>query len=77
MTAHQPVATLAELDALDDDEVREGYLDGRAGEPEPGDNRSRAYWHGWRCGMTDAGRLEIDPAHRRLVADYVARGRLA
>ena len=77
MSAYQQVTTLAELDALDDDDVREGYFDGRAGEPEPSGNRSRSYWHGWRCGMMDARRLEIDPAHRKLIAEYVARGRLS
>lgn len=69
MSAHRPIATVAELDALDQDEVVEGYRDGLQGEPEPGDNRSLAYFHGWRCGAMDAGRIEIDAVHRRLVAE--------
>jgi hypothetical protein len=68
-----PITTLAELDALDDAEVCEGYRDGRAGEPEPGNNRSRSYWHGWRCGQMDAGTLPIPPEHRALTAAYLAR----
>jgi len=46
-----PVETLEELDTLDDAEIQEGYRDGWTGEPEPGDNRSKSYWHGWRVGM--------------------------
>lgn len=72
---YAPIATLAELDALEHAEVQEGFFDGLAGGPEPGGNRSRSYWHGWRVGMMDAGRLEIDATHRKLVAQYVARER--
>lgn len=70
-----PVTTLAELDALDDAECVEGYFDGRDDAPEPGNNRSRSYWHGWRCGMMDAGRLDVPEAHRALIAAWVARSR--
>lgn len=75
-TAWRPVATLAELDQLDDGEIQEGYFDGRddAPEPRPDGNRSRAYWHGWRVGMMDAGRIKSDEVHRRLVSDFVKRG---
>jgi hypothetical protein len=45
--AHQPVTTLAEFDALDPGDVIDGYQAARLGDPEPGGNRSRAYWHGW------------------------------
>lgn len=34
-------------------EVIAGYHDGFSGEPEPGDNRSDAYRHGWRSGADD------------------------
>jgi len=68
---HRPVATVAELAELDTDEIVEGYRDGRADAPEPGDNRSRAYYHGWRCGAMDAGRLEIDATHRGLISEVM------
>ncbi|MCP8893218.1 hypothetical protein [Sphingomonas faeni] len=56
-----PVTTIAELDALDNNEMREGYRDGRAGELEPGGNRSRSYGHGWRNRTVDGGhRLKND-----------------
>jgi hypothetical protein len=42
----QPIATLEALDQLNDEEVVEGYFDGRKDEPEPGNNRSLSYWHG-------------------------------
>ena len=53
MAERVPVTTVAELVTLDDDEMVEGYLDGRKGDPEPGDNRSKSYWHGWRSGNAD------------------------
>ena len=48
-----PITTVEQLDALDMDEVLEGYRDGFAGDAEPGDNRSFSYWHGWRNGSSD------------------------
>lgn len=70
-----PVTTLEDLDALDDAEIIEGYHDGRGGEPEPGDNRGRAYWHGWRNGAADAGRIKVDVAMEKLVHLFLARER--
>lgn len=70
------VPDLAAADELDRDEMIEGYMDGCAGEPEPGDNRSLAYWHGWRNGASDRGFREIDPEQRRIAREFVVRGRL-
>lgn len=42
-----PVATKVDLETLDLDEIVAGYRDYRRGDPEPGLNRGRAYWHGW------------------------------
>lgn len=66
-----PVSTMAALETLDDTEIHEGYRDGFDGEP-CGDNRSRSYWHGWRNGMIDKGRLQPDWAGMMLVKEYVA-----
>ena len=63
---------LEELDTLDRAEVLEGYFDGRAGEPEPGDNRSRSYWHGWRNGALDGGHRKKDEAQAALARAYLA-----
>lgn len=71
----QPVITLADLDSLDDAEIVEGYTSAERGDPEPGENRGRAFWHGWRCRMMDFGLIESTPEHRRLVREYVNRRR--
>jgi len=68
---HKPVETLAELLALNQDELRTGWLDTERGDPEPGANHSRAYHHGWRVRMMNLGEIEITPAHRRLTREYV------
>jgi hypothetical protein len=72
-----PITDPAELDGLDDADLLEGYRDGRAGEPEPGDNRSISYWHGWRNGAADGGHRPIDAAQRELARAMVARTRAA
>ena len=41
--------TRADTDA----ELLQGYWDGLNGEPEPGDNRSHSYRHGWFNGRDD------------------------
>lgn len=51
----EPVAMLADLETLNDDEIVQGYRDFRPGDPEPGPNRGRSYWHGWCNRARDAG----------------------
>ena len=75
MTAHAPVTTLAELDALDEAERMAGYRDTKRGDPEPGANHTRAYHHGWRVRMMDLGELPISPEHRALVRALVQHDR--
>jgi chitinase len=53
MIERQPIPNITQLADLDLAEVIEGYNDGRAAEPEPGNNRSMSYWHGWRNGHAD------------------------
>lgn len=72
LPARTPVTTTAELATLDDGEILEGYRDGFAGEPEPGDNRSKSYWHGWRNGTSD--RYHTADAAQRTLARAVVRG---
>ena len=57
---------------LDDDDLVEGYMDGAGGDPEPGDNRSYAYWHGWTKGALDGGHREKTSADAALAHDIVA-----
>jgi hypothetical protein len=67
------VSEFAPVTTLDDGELLEGYRDGRAGEPEPGNNRSRSYWHGWRNGAVDGGHRTKDEAQAVLAAAYARR----
>ena len=67
-----PVASVSDLFSLDPDEIEEGYGDARAG-MLCGDNRSRAYWHGWRTGMVDCRRAEPDAFAIALVKDVIDR----
>lgn len=53
MEIREPITTAEQLKQLDDDEMLAGYNDGFAGEPEPGNNRSLSFWHGWRNGHAD------------------------
>ncbi len=53
MSEWQPITTARELAALDPVEIMEGYMDGYAGEPRPGANRSPSYRHGWFNGNQD------------------------
>lgn len=76
MNERAPVRTVADLDALPSGEVVEGYLDGFHGEEEPGGNRSRAYWHGWRNGRVDGGFAKGDDAQAALAHEIVETGYL-
>lgn len=68
-----PATTVEEVMAFDLEEVVDGYRDGRSGDPEPGDNRSKAYWHGWRNGRGDLMGT-ADPAQRELARNFIANG---
>ena len=69
----KPLTTYAQVLTLNNDEVLEGYHDGADGEPEPGDNRTLSYWHGWRNGAVDGGRRKADEAQAMLAEDAVRR----
>lgn len=71
----EPVRTLADLDALDQKQIAEGYRSAERGDPEPGPNRGRSFWHGWRCRMMDMGELPKDDAAGALAREYVAEQR--
>lgn len=68
----EPVATLADLDTLDSDEIVDGYLSFEKGDLEPGPNRGRAFWHGWRNAACDAGQIPKDAAMAQLAREYHA-----
>ena len=71
--AHAPVTTLADLLALDNAEVVDGFMSAERGDPEPGANHSRSYYHGWRTRMMDMGEIPIPPEHHALARAWVDR----
>ena len=75
MSVFAPVTTLEDLDSLNDAELLEGYQSAERGDPEPGENRGRSFWHGWRCRMFDYGVLKAPPEHAGLARDWVKRER--
>lgn len=72
----KPVATVSDLETLDGDQIVEGYLSAERGDPEPGENRGRSFWHGWRNRMIDMGEIPADNAARRLAHEVVKTGYL-
>lgn len=66
MSEFQPVETVEDLNGLDDDEMLEGYMYGLNNDAEPGSDKSRSFWHGWRNGAVDSKRKEIDGHQMRL-----------
>lgn len=75
MTNFEPVLTLDDLDSLDNDEIVEGYCGWRPGDPEPGPNRGRAYWHGWMNAAYDHNAIPCRPGHAALVHAWLDRER--
>ena len=75
MSEYQPLSSACELDVLDDSDCVAGYMAGLDGAPEPGSDKSKSYWHGWRNGIMDKGRLPIDESARNLAHEVVRRQR--
>lgn len=71
MSEFKPVESKSDLDRLDDDEIVAGYLSGHRGEDEPGSDKSRSFWHGWRNGRTDRGLAPLDVHQQRLCHEVV------
>lgn len=71
----EPVRTYADLETLDQKDIVDGYLSAERGDPEPGENRGRAFWHGWRNRMIDLGELPGDDASAQLAKEYLAAQR--
>lgn len=71
MSEYQPLTTAAELDLLDMDDCVEGYRAGLRGASEPGSDKSKSYWHGWRNGMMDSKRMSHDADAMALAGEFV------
>lgn len=75
MANFEPVRTWADLQSLDVAEILDGYRSAERGDPEPGPNRGRAFWHGWRNRMIDFGIVKSDVASQQLAHECVERNR--
>lgn len=75
MSAFEPVSTYADLQTLNQNDIVDGYMSAERGDPEPGENRGRAYWHGWRNRMIDLGVIRKDDAAAQLAREYLAAQR--
>jgi hypothetical protein len=73
MSEFHPISTLEDLSLQDREEMAAGYRSGIRGEPEPGSNKSRAHWHGWRNGRVDGGYADKDAAQIELARRYYQR----
>jgi hypothetical protein len=71
----EPVRTVADLETLSEAEIIDGYTSAVRGDPEPGENRGRAFWHGWCNRMRDIGARPHDEASAQLAHEFVNRSR--
>ena len=75
MSEFKPISTLEDLNLQDTDELLAGYHAGLENLAEPGSDKSRAYWHGWRNGRTDRGVTPVDTSQAELARRFVLRQR--
>ena len=78
MSEFKPVCTKTDLDTLDDDDIVAGYLSVFHGcVDDPGSDKSRGFWHGWRNAMTDRGLATVDAHQSALCSEIVGPSRRA
>ena len=71
MSEYNPIVSIHDLKLCDSQEMLDGYWSGFHGEPEPGSNRSKSFWHGWRNGRVDGNHSKIDYSQQILANVYV------
>lgn len=71
MSEYQPVRTKQELEMLDKKEMVAGYLEGLQGSSQPGSDKSKSFWHGWRNGRVDGGHDATDGAQQQLAREIL------
>ena len=71
MSEFLPVETKTDLELLDQDDIFAGYVAGLNDQTEPGSDKSRGYWHGWRNAQADRGRVPVDVHMQRLIRDIL------
>ena len=68
----EPIKDLETLAQQDERDMRYGYFAGLHGDgTEPSYEMNRSYWHGWRNGMVDSGRMKKDAAQAVLAHEYL------
>ena len=73
MNEREPISDLQALSEQDERDMLAGYNAGFSGDGhEPSAEFNRSYWHGWRNGMMDSGRMRIDEPARLLAHLFVA-----
>jgi hypothetical protein len=66
----QAVSTKADLETLDSAEIVAGYVEFVRGDPEPGPNRGRAYWHGYMNAKRDHHESPMTAEAMNLAHEY-------
>jgi hypothetical protein len=69
-----PIVRAELLAFIDMDEATKGYRAGFDGDPEPSNDVTYSYWHGWRNGAVDSNRRPIEPCQSALAKDAVLKG---
>lgn len=73
MSEFNKVETVEDLNKLDDTEMVSGYLAGFKNDAEPGSDKSKSFWHGWRNGMIDGGYMHKDDSSSKLAREFVGK----
>jgi ribosome modulation factor len=74
-TERTPISDLKTLSEQDERDMIYGYRAGLNGREEPSVEFNRAYWHGWRNGMADSGRMQTDWHMQQLAKEYLGRNK--
>lgn len=74
MSEFKSAATVVDLETLDQADVLAGYYSGLNGDPAPGSDKSRGFFHGWRNGMADTRRTDTTPEQQQLCREMVDTG---
>lgn len=75
MSEFEKISTLQDLNVQDEADLLAGYRAGLDNAQEPGSDKSRSFWHGWRNGRVDGGHVRIDADQEKLAKLYVAAQR--
>jgi hypothetical protein len=69
--AFTPITTRAQLDALDQDSILEGYRAGMGFIPVNHTKTDRGYWHGFNNGQIDRGLVPSGPENAALARECI------